>query len=149
MQGDDLTAATTRAVIPLPPAFSPEAPRKITEEERGFQAFKTLRQARGIARNEGQRKLKAAKVRSTKLSLFAHVLNLSIYSGRRRRPQRRSRAHTCLFLPLCCQRPHVHFENLVAKPGLLHPMPHAHACNVWSEQVPYDKTGTPLVTAYE
>lgn len=45
----------------LPPAFTHEAPRQITAEEKEFSAFKTLRQARGVARYEGQRKAKAAK----------------------------------------------------------------------------------------
>ncbi|RDX55757.1 60S ribosomal protein L13 [Polyporus arcularius HHB13444] len=59
--GDDLTAATTRATIPLPPSALPEAPRKITEEEREFQAYRTLRNERATARNEGKRKVREAK----------------------------------------------------------------------------------------
>jgi large subunit ribosomal protein L13e len=59
--GDDLTAATTRAAIPLPPSFTHEGPRKITDEEKQFEAFRTLRQERGVARYEGKRKLAAAK----------------------------------------------------------------------------------------
>ncbi len=62
VQGDDLTAATTRATIPLPPSALPEAPRKITEEEREFQAYRTLRNERATARNEGKRKVREAKV---------------------------------------------------------------------------------------
>ena len=61
-QGDDLNAPTTRINLGLPPAFAAEAPRKITEEERGFEAAKTLRDAKFRARHEGQRKLRAAKV---------------------------------------------------------------------------------------
>ena len=61
-QGDDLTAATTRASVPLPTAFVPEAPRKITEEEREFQAYRTLRNERATARHEGKRKVREAKV---------------------------------------------------------------------------------------
>ncbi|OBZ79420.1 60S ribosomal protein L13 [Grifola frondosa] len=59
--GDDLTAATTRANIVIPSSFVPEAPRKITSDEREFQAFRTLRNERASARNEGKRKLREAK----------------------------------------------------------------------------------------
>jgi len=59
--GDDLTAATTRVAVPLPAVYQHEAPRKITDEEKQFEAYTTLRQQRGIARNEGARKVKAAK----------------------------------------------------------------------------------------
>ena len=62
MKGADLTAATTRAPVPLPPSFAHEAPRKITEEEREFQAYRTLRNERASARNEGKRKVREAKV---------------------------------------------------------------------------------------
>ena len=61
-QGDDLKAPTTRINMGLPPSFATEAPRKITEEERSFEAAKTLRDAKFRARHEGQRKLRAAKV---------------------------------------------------------------------------------------
>ncbi|EIW86785.1 ribosomal protein L13e [Coniophora puteana RWD-64-598 SS2] len=59
--GDDLTAATTRATLPLPDPYVHEAPRKITDEERNFEAYKTLRVARADARYEGIRKVRAAK----------------------------------------------------------------------------------------
>ncbi|KAJ7071097.1 ribosomal protein L13e [Mycena amicta] len=59
----DLTAATTRTAFPLPEAYPAEAPRKITAEEREFQAFRTLRIARSNARYEGVRKVRQAKVR--------------------------------------------------------------------------------------
>ncbi|OJT04746.1 60S ribosomal protein L13 [Trametes pubescens] len=59
--GDDLAAPTTRATIPIPSAFIREEPRKITEEEREFQAYRTLRDERATARNEGKRKLREAK----------------------------------------------------------------------------------------
>ncbi|KAJ7092660.1 ribosomal protein L13e [Mycena epipterygia] len=59
--GDDLTAPTTRAAIPLPDAYLAEAPRKITAEEREFKAFRTLRVARANQRNEGTRKARQAK----------------------------------------------------------------------------------------
>jgi len=61
-QGDDLEAPTTRTNLALPPAFAAEAPRKITEEERSFDAAKALRDAKFRARHEGQRRLRAAKV---------------------------------------------------------------------------------------
>ncbi|KAH9944295.1 60S ribosomal protein L13 [Epithele typhae] len=59
--GDDLTVATTRASVPLPASFIHEVPRKITEEEREFQAYRTLRDERAVARHEGKRKLREAK----------------------------------------------------------------------------------------
>ncbi|KAM5531698.1 hypothetical protein V8D89_014618 [Ganoderma adspersum] len=59
--GADLTAATTRAPVPLPTSFVPEAPRKITAEEREFEAYRTLRNERAAARNEGKRKIREAK----------------------------------------------------------------------------------------
>ena len=61
MQGDDLNAATTRINLALPPSSTAKAPRKITEEERGHEAAKTLRDAKFRARHEGQRGLRAAK----------------------------------------------------------------------------------------
>ncbi|KAJ7169816.1 60S ribosomal protein L13 [Mycena filopes] len=60
--GDDLTAATTRAAIPLPDAYPAEAPRKITAEERDFKAYRTLRDARADQRHAGVRKARQAKV---------------------------------------------------------------------------------------
>lgn len=59
--GDELTAPTTRENIAIPSSFVPEAPRKITEEERESQAYRTLRNQRAIARHEGKRKLREAK----------------------------------------------------------------------------------------
>ncbi|KDQ30861.1 hypothetical protein PLEOSDRAFT_1088565 [Pleurotus ostreatus PC15] len=58
---DDLTAETTRAPLPLPTAYPAESPRKITDEERELDAYKTLRHARANKRYEGARKLRAAK----------------------------------------------------------------------------------------
>ena len=52
---------TTRTISALPPFFTAEAPRMITEE-RGFDTTKTLRGAEPRAIDEGQRKLRAAKV---------------------------------------------------------------------------------------
>ena len=62
LQGDDLTAPTTRVTLPLPEAYAAEAPRKITAEEREFDAFRTLRVARANQRHEGARKVRQAKV---------------------------------------------------------------------------------------
>jgi len=59
--GDDLKAPTTRATLTLPSPYQPEAPRQITEEEREFEAYKTLREVRSLYRHEGRRKANAAK----------------------------------------------------------------------------------------
>ena len=61
-QPDDLKAPTTRQTLPLPPPSVPEQPRKITQEEREFNAYKTLRNNRAETRFEGVRKIRAAKV---------------------------------------------------------------------------------------
>lgn len=58
---DDLKASTTRATLALPEAYSAEAPRKITNEERETEAYRTLRTERANARYEGARKARAAK----------------------------------------------------------------------------------------
>ncbi|KAF9518255.1 hypothetical protein BS47DRAFT_1338528 [Hydnum rufescens UP504] len=58
---EDLAAATTRASIPLPPAVVPEAPRKITEEEREFGAYRTLREAAAESRHAGAKKIRQQK----------------------------------------------------------------------------------------
>jgi large subunit ribosomal protein L13e len=63
-QGVDLTADTTRLTLPLPEAYPAEPPRKITDEEREFNALRTLRMARANKRHEGARKVRAAKVGS-------------------------------------------------------------------------------------
>ncbi|TCD69910.1 60S ribosomal protein L13 [Steccherinum ochraceum] len=59
--GDDLTATTTRINIPIADPYVHEAPRKITGEEREFQAYRTLRNERATARHEGARKVREAK----------------------------------------------------------------------------------------
>jgi len=59
--GDDLTAPTTRLSLSLPSSYEREAPRKITDEERGFEAYKALRVGRADARFQGIRKVRAAK----------------------------------------------------------------------------------------
>ncbi|KAL0951279.1 hypothetical protein HGRIS_007990 [Hohenbuehelia grisea] len=58
---DDLKAETTRVTLPIPEGVPAEAPRKITQEERDFKAYRTLRDARANARHEGARKARAAK----------------------------------------------------------------------------------------
>ncbi|KAF8971397.1 ribosomal protein L13e [Flammula alnicola] len=58
---EDLKAATTRAPVALPDAFPAEPPRKITDAEKEFKAFRTLRVARANQRHEGARKARAAK----------------------------------------------------------------------------------------
>jgi len=59
--GDALTAETTRLNLALPDPYPAETPRAITEEEKSFEAYKTLRNERANARFEGKRKLRAAK----------------------------------------------------------------------------------------
>jgi len=59
--GDDLTAETTRLPMALPVSYAHEEPRKITDEEREFKAYRTLRESRAETRYEGRRKIRAAK----------------------------------------------------------------------------------------
>jgi len=59
--GDDLKAETTQAPIPLPQVYTHESPRKITEEERQLNAYRTLREARAAKRYEGARKAREQK----------------------------------------------------------------------------------------
>jgi len=59
--GDELKAEITRLPPSIPDSYVHEAPRKITAEEREFKAFRALRDARANQRNEGKRKLRAAK----------------------------------------------------------------------------------------
>ncbi|KAI6162132.1 60S ribosomal protein L13 [Pisolithus thermaeus] len=58
---DDLQAETTRTNLLIPDPYVHEAPRKITDEERSFEAYRTLRVSRANARYEGIRKVRAAK----------------------------------------------------------------------------------------
>ncbi|KIM21545.1 hypothetical protein M408DRAFT_333406 [Serendipita vermifera MAFF 305830] len=60
-QGDDLKAETSRTQMALVDPYVHEAPRKITNEEREFQAYRTLRDSRAAARHEGKRKARQAK----------------------------------------------------------------------------------------
>jgi len=59
--GDDLKAETTRTAIPLPQVYTHEAPRKITDEEKQLEAYRTLREARASKRYEGARKAREQK----------------------------------------------------------------------------------------
>ena len=67
-KGDDLSATITRAPAALPVGVLPEAPRKITDEERSFDAYHTLRVGRADARYQGIRKIRKAKARVFSLS---------------------------------------------------------------------------------
>lgn len=60
---EELKAETTRATLPIPPSYTPEQPRKITEEERQFKAYRILRDARAEQRHAGARKIRQQKVR--------------------------------------------------------------------------------------
>lgn len=75
-QAEDLKAETTRVAIPLPTIVTAEAPRKITTEEREFQAFRALRVARANQRHEGARKARAAKVSSNFISSSPSLIDL-------------------------------------------------------------------------
>lgn len=89
-QGDDLKAETTRLRVALPEGIPHEEPRKITDEEKEFEAFHTLRVARAEARYDGKRKIRAAKVRALRFN-FDHLLTIfPLCRRRRRRPTRRS-----------------------------------------------------------
>jgi len=59
--GDELKAETTRQQVAVSDPYVHEAPRKITEEEREFEAHRTLRNEWAFAKNEGKRKARAAK----------------------------------------------------------------------------------------
>jgi len=58
---EDIKAPTTRAAIALPDPYPAEAPRTITDAEREFKAYRTLRIARANKRHDGARKVRAAK----------------------------------------------------------------------------------------
>lgn len=131
-QGDDLTAATIRASLPLPTAFVPEAPRKITEEEREFQAYRTLRNERATARHEGKRKVREAKVSNC----FIYVSNCllkrcNLCRRPRRRPTRRSNLFDACFLFPCttlapCYYLHHPCTQNLARPGFYSIICHMH-----------------------
>jgi large subunit ribosomal protein L13e len=86
-QADDLKVDTTRITLPLPEAYPAEAPRKITTEEREFNAFRTLRIARANQRHEGVRKARAAKVgNACMFCVFTHF-TMTCTERRRRSSQ--------------------------------------------------------------
>jgi len=58
---DDLKAETTRLQVPLSNPYTHEEPRKITQEERDFKAYQTLRVERANARYDGARKERTRK----------------------------------------------------------------------------------------
>ncbi|THH11223.1 hypothetical protein EW145_g810 [Phellinidium pouzarii] len=60
--GDELTTETTRVTsFSLPAGTVHESPRKITDKEREFEAYHTLRVKRAEQRFDGKRKARAAK----------------------------------------------------------------------------------------
>ena len=86
MQGDDLKAETIRDIeqsVPIPTGVEHEAPRKITSEERDFEAYKTLRNYRAEARYEGARKVRQAKV-SIRFRTIERMSRLNHFAERRR-----------------------------------------------------------------
>ena len=68
--------------------YEREAPRQITDEERSFEAYKTLRENWARARHEGARKARQAKVR---LSLLLEYPLTYICRRTKKRPTRRSK----------------------------------------------------------
>ncbi|ORY29373.1 ribosomal protein L13e [Naematelia encephala] len=64
-QGEDLTAHITRAIPAIPSGYTAEAPRAIEEEEKEFEAYRTLRDARAAQRHEGARKKREADKAAT------------------------------------------------------------------------------------
>jgi hypothetical protein len=121
IQGDDLTATTTRVSAPLPTLYQAEAPRKITNEEKEFKAFQTLRQQRGIARNEGARKVKAAKVCIYLHVTLDFVVANNLCRRTRRRQQRRSRESSCCYVALLCLCLFfAYFTRCTSKPWVMH-----------------------------
>lgn len=91
--GEALTAATTRATLPLPPAVVLEQPRKITEEEREFSAYRTLRNSRAEQRFAGVKKIRQQKVRFylSYDSVFVVLIGFNLCRKRKRKPPRRSK----------------------------------------------------------
>ncbi len=55
-----MTAHLTREMPGVTSGYKPEAPRAIEDEEKEFQAFKALREARAEKRHEGARKKREA-----------------------------------------------------------------------------------------
>jgi len=61
LQGDVLKTDIIRVTLPLPESIPHETPRKITDKEREFQAYRALRDARANQRHAGARKIREAK----------------------------------------------------------------------------------------
>lgn len=99
LQGDDLKAKTTHLPIPLPPSTIPEAPRAITEEERKFKAYRTLRDARANKRHEGVRKIRKARVRVSLLSLFLALTDILYFMRALLERRRRSKQEEVKIAP--------------------------------------------------
>jgi large subunit ribosomal protein L13e len=100
LQGDALTTETTRITLPLPEAIPHEAPRKITDEEREFKAYRTLRDARANKRHEGVRKIREAKVSLPPPNIifpFDNKTLLGTCRRQRRRQTRRSKTIPTVF----------------------------------------------------
>jgi hypothetical protein len=66
--------------LALPNVYEAEAPRAITEEEKNFDAFLTLRRVRADKRNAGQRKKRADAV-----STWSRISSRSAYAYSLRR----------------------------------------------------------------
>jgi len=77
----------------MPPA---ESPRKITDAEREFQAFRTLRIAHANQRHEGARKVRAAKVGFT--FFMASVASTELLAERGRRGSKKEIVYPGLFV---------------------------------------------------
>jgi hypothetical protein len=102
-QPEDLTATTTRQTVPLPPSFVPEEPRKISQEERAFNAYKTLRNNRAESRFEGARKIRAAKASHDLywLSLSSLTFYHDFTEGRRGGSEEKITLYLLLAASLC------------------------------------------------
>ena len=129
-QGEELSAATTRANLSIPEAYVHEAPRRITDEERGFKAYRTLREERGRARSEGQRKLREAKVRTFSLRLVASSdVRVTLVEGGGGGEQEEvdlcSLSHHFAPPPYIYACRAIHVLKSWLRPGLSHYMPYA------------------------
>lgn len=149
MQGEDLTAPTTRANLPIPSTYVREEPRKITQEERDFQAYRTLRDERAIARNEGKRKLREAKVRIRIPCAGCSFVDIHPIGRRpRRRPTRRSKLPVYYFFlpcttPASCSALSPCTQNL-ARPGFYSIICHMHQ---YDDHAFTEATSDPLAIA--
>ena len=125
IQAEELAAETTRINLPVPDPYVHEAPRQITGEEREFEAYRTLRNERATARNEGKRKVREAKVRFCLLSGQRRDLTRRHLCRRpRRRRTRRSKPLVrclCLFCTTLAPCYHSHYPctQKLARSGLI------------------------------